>query len=148
MSTVTFGGRVGRDPEDIKSGVKVSVAEDVYNRDEREKGTRWWSVVIFGKRADFVRQYVRKGDAVHVVGEMSVKVGRDGDRIFFDCNASQGAFEKLAGGSDGAARSSGNRNGGQRGGSSQGQQRGGGRHAPPDDGPDFPDDFGDDDIPW
>lgn len=142
MSTVTFGGHVGSEPQDIanRKGVRVRVAENYYSRRNQERDTRWWTVAIFGKRADFVRQYVGKGDVVHVVAELEQPRPKDdGHEVWLDCVAS--TFDKLKGADRGATGSS---RGSQRGGGQRRQGRGG--YDP--GGPDVPDVFADDDIPF
>lgn len=76
MDTIIFSGNVGRDPEfketDSYKQARFSVA--VTHRVKGEKETEWRNVTIFGKSAEFVRDYVTKGRTVVVEGHPSVRV--------------------------------------------------------------------------
>lgn len=68
-NSVTLVGNVGRDPETYGSGTKVvkfSIATGRYKGDE----TDWHRIVTFGKTADIVEQYVRKGSKILVQGRI------------------------------------------------------------------------------
>ncbi len=72
---VTLLGRVGADPElrSTKSGtavVQLRLATDRYSKSNETTETDWHSVVWWGKTAEAVAQYVRKGDRVHVTGRL------------------------------------------------------------------------------
>jgi single-strand DNA-binding protein len=82
-------GRVGKDPEmrETKSGDPVasfSVATSERYRDKRNGGeivekTEWHSVTAFGRLAEIVGEYVRKGALVYVEGKLETrKYERDG----------------------------------------------------------------------
>jgi single-strand DNA-binding protein len=71
-------GNLGRDPEMryTPSGQAVcnlSVATNrVWNRDgEQQKETVWFRVTVWGRQAESVNQYLRKGRAVLVEGRMN-----------------------------------------------------------------------------
>jgi len=82
-------GNVGRDPEmrDLPSGTAVSnfsVAvttrwNDRQTGEKREK-TNWYNCSAFGRQAEIVNQYVRKGTQIMVVGTVSARAytGNDG----------------------------------------------------------------------
>ena len=65
-------GRVGKDPEiRVTQNSKVasfSIATSEYGGKDKEKVTEWHNVVIWGKLADVVEKYVKKGDLLFVSG--------------------------------------------------------------------------------
>ena len=74
INHVTLLGRVGADPElrSTKSGtavVQLRLATDRYSKNGPTE-TDWHSVVVWGKTAEAVDRYVRKGDRVHVTGRL------------------------------------------------------------------------------
>ena len=103
MLTLTLAGRIGRDAElrqtpTGKSVCGFSVAVDV--RRGAEKTTTWVSCTLWEKRAEALAQYLTKGTAVAVSGEMSVrefkrKTGEAGFAI--ECRVSE--LTLLGGGS-------------------------------------------------
>ncbi len=75
INHVTLLGRVGADPElcSTKSGtavVQLRLATDRYSKSNAINETDWHSVVVWGKTAEAVARYVRKGDRVHVTGRL------------------------------------------------------------------------------
>ena len=75
INHVTLLGRVGADPElrSTKSGtavVQLRLATDRYSKSNETTETDWHSVVVWGKTAEAVARYVRKGDRVHVMGRL------------------------------------------------------------------------------
>lgn len=76
MNVWTFSGRVGADAElrTVQSGEKVlsfRVANDIGFGDR--KTTQWVDCSYWGKRAEAVSSYVRKGDKVTVSGELKLE---------------------------------------------------------------------------
>jgi single-strand DNA-binding protein len=76
MNVWTFSGRVGADAElrTTQSGEKVlsfRVANDVGFGDR--KTTQWVDCSYWGKRAESVSSYVRKGDKITVSGELKLE---------------------------------------------------------------------------
>lgn len=70
-------GNVGQDPEirTTTSGTQVanfSVATTKkWTKDgEKHEKTEWHQISVFGKLADVVAKYVKKGSSVHIVGEL------------------------------------------------------------------------------
>ena len=75
INHVTLLGRVGADPDlrSTKSGtavVQLRLATDRYSKSNETTETDWHSVVVWGKTAEAVARYVRKGDRVHVTGRL------------------------------------------------------------------------------
>ena len=84
MSIVHISGRIGRDAEVRSVGdnnvANFSVAENVGFGDAKK--AQWWSCALWGKRGESLAQYLTKGSAVTVCGEVSVREydGKDGTR--------------------------------------------------------------------
>ena len=81
MNTITIAGRIGREPElrHTSQGDAVlsfSVADD----QGKGKPAQWWRAALWGKRAEALQPYLRKGDNVTVVGQVSQReyTNRDG----------------------------------------------------------------------
>ena len=74
MITVTFTGNVGKDGEiRTVSGTDVlnfNVA--VRNGSKRDAGTNWFRVGVWGQRANFLAEHVKKGAKVAVTGELEI----------------------------------------------------------------------------
>ena len=76
INHATLLGRVGADPDlrSTKSGtavVQLRLVTDRYSKSaEGQSETDWHSVVVWGKTAEAVARYVRKGDLVHVTGRL------------------------------------------------------------------------------
>ena len=75
-------GHLGRDPETsaMPSGdtvVNISVAATEKWKDkqtgEQKELTEWFRVVAFGKLAEIMSQYLKKGDAVYIEGSMRTR---------------------------------------------------------------------------
>lgn len=73
LNLAIISGNVGQDPK-ISNGVaNFSVATtDKYKNKEGEQveATEWHNVVAFGKTAEFVERWVKKGVGLSVVGEI------------------------------------------------------------------------------
>lgn len=156
MNVWTFSGRVGADAElrTTQSGEKVlsfRVANDIGFGDR--KTTQWADCSYWGKRAEGVSSYVRKGDKITVSGEVKLEEfqrqdGTPGSKLAVRVNdldlaaRSEGggqsrhpksgggdydrgqAYRDSQGGSGGGGYSN-NRDSGSRGGSGGGAGRGG-----------------------
>lgn len=155
----TYSGRVGADAElrTTASGEKVlsfRVANDVGFGDR--KTTQWVDNSYWGKRAEAVAPYIKKGDRITVSGELKQeeftrKDGTPGSKLAVRVNdldlaaRSEGASTGVAGQDhnaplDGTGGYGNDRDTGTRGGSSGGAKRGGGKPAL--------DQFLDDEIPF
>lgn len=144
-------GNLTRDPElrALPSGMNVvnfSIATNRTFKDrdgKKQEQTDFHNVVVFGRQADIVNQYLKKGSSVFVEGRMQTRSWeKDGEKKYrTEVIADRVQFGPK--GSGGGARSSG---GGQ----------GGDDQTPPDDmssgggsGIDYPkDDINPDDIPF
>ena len=78
-------GRIGKDPEirHTQSGQAVatlSVATDESYKDksgQKVEKTEWHKVVVWGKQADFVSNYLGKGRLVYVEGKIETRKWQD-----------------------------------------------------------------------
>jgi single-strand DNA-binding protein len=153
INKVILVGNLGADPETryAPSGTAVtsiSVAtseswKDKQSGEQRER-TEWHRVKAFGRLAEIMSEYLRKGSQVYIEGSLRTDKWQDKngqDRYTTEVIASE--MQMLGGRGDGG----GSFGGGQQGGDSSfgGGQQGGGS-APPQQGPDNGE-F-DDDIPF
>ena len=81
-------GNVGQDPEikDMKTGkmARFSMAtNEVYKNGQGEKTTEtnWHNLVAWGKTAELVEQYVKKGDELAVEGRLVSRSYEDKDGV-------------------------------------------------------------------
>jgi single-strand DNA-binding protein len=82
-------GNVGRDPEvrSTASGNKVAnlslaTTEAWKDRDgERQERTEWHRVTVFGKLAEVVERWVRKGQMLYVEGQIRTRKYNDRDGV-------------------------------------------------------------------
>ena len=86
INKVELLGRVGTDPEMryTPNGTAVTnlrLATDRYRRDA-EDATDWHTVIVWGKTAEAVNNYVQKGQRVYVAGRLVQNTweGDDGQR--------------------------------------------------------------------
>ena len=96
QNSVTLIGNLGQDPTKLNtqnsdtSAVAFSIATtDSYSSKNGEKvsSTQWHRCVIFGKKAEVVNQYARKGNRVAVQGQLRYNkfTGKDGvERVSVD----------------------------------------------------------------
>lgn len=67
----TVAGKVAKDPERKANGKAVGFSIPVSKG--KDKPTTWVRVTCWGKTADFVEQYVRKGAVVTASGEIELR---------------------------------------------------------------------------
>ena len=86
INKVDLLGRVGTDPEMkyTQGGAAVTqlrLATDRYRRDGEDTAD-WHNIVVWGKTAEAVNQYVQKGDRIYVAGRLAQNTweGEDGQR--------------------------------------------------------------------
>lgn len=87
VNKVILVGNVGRDPEMNQAGdsliANVSLATTEVWKDrktgERNEETEWHRLVFFGKTAEIVRDYVRKGTSLYVEGKIKTQKWQDKD---------------------------------------------------------------------
>lgn len=82
-------GRLGKDPEirrmpDGKSVCNFSLATSEKFTDragQKQERTEWFNIVVFGKAADNVHQYQKKGSLVCVEGKIQTRSWEDKDGV-------------------------------------------------------------------
>lgn len=81
MNFLTLTGNLGKDAEkrSLQDGTSV-LSFSVADNQGKDKPVIWWDCSLFGKRADSLAQYLRKGQQVTVVGQVSDReyVTKDG----------------------------------------------------------------------
>lgn len=92
INKVILVGRVGRDPEVgyLSNGnalAKLSLATSEAWKDkqsgEKKEATEWHRVVAFGKLAEIIGQYVKKGGMVYVEGKLQTRqYEKDGQKHY------------------------------------------------------------------
>ncbi len=89
VNKVILVGHVGADPEPryTSSGtavVNLRMATNEVWRDAEGKdqeSTEWHSVVLWGKQAEFVANYIKKGQLIYVEGRLQTRTWEDRDKI-------------------------------------------------------------------
>lgn len=72
-NTFAVAGNVGKDPVSrTSSNGKQVVTFSVASKTGKDK-TSWFEVVCFGKTAEFVIQYIKKGSLVNVAGIIEIE---------------------------------------------------------------------------
>ncbi len=71
MNFITVTGNLGKDSEKrtLTDGTSV-LSFSVADSQGKDKPAIWWDASLFGKRADVLAQYLRKGQQVTVVGQV------------------------------------------------------------------------------
>ncbi|ASG68927.1 single-stranded DNA-binding protein [Francisella halioticida] len=80
VNKVILLGRLGNDPEirQTQSGTIVATISLATNEVFKEETqTEWHRVVIFGKGAEVIQQYCKKGDALYVEGRIRTNKWQD-----------------------------------------------------------------------
>jgi single-strand DNA-binding protein len=102
FQTCIFIGNAGKDAEQryLPSGQPVATFNMAVNRKysddngQEKKETLWLKVSVFGKQAESVSKYVKKGGLVAVEGRLMCDPATGGPRIFKRSDGSSGsAFE-------------------------------------------------------
>jgi single-strand DNA-binding protein len=78
-------GRLGRDPEVRYTGGGQAVANFTLATDEsfkdksgeKQKKTEWHNLVAWGKTAEFIGQYIHKGDLIYAEGRLQTRQWTD-----------------------------------------------------------------------
>jgi len=90
VNKVILVGNLGRDPEvryspDGSAIANFSVATTDTWKDkatgEKKEATEWHRIVFFGKTAEIVSQYLRKGSAVYVEGSLRTRKWTDKEGV-------------------------------------------------------------------
>lgn len=88
LNQCNFIGRLGRDPEirympsgDAVASFSIAVGSSWKDKNsgEKKEQTEWVSITAFGKLAEIIGQYVKKGSKVFITGRMKTdKYEKDG----------------------------------------------------------------------
>ena len=88
VNKATLIGNLGADPEirytnsgSAVANVRLATAESWRDREsgEQQERTEWHRVVFFGRLAEIVEQYLRKGSQVYVEGRIQTRKWQDRD---------------------------------------------------------------------
>jgi single-strand DNA-binding protein len=84
VNRVSLLGNVGKDPEvrETKSGKVANLVLATSERytdksGQKQENTEWHNLVVFGKLADVVTKYVKKGDKLYVEGSITTRKWED-----------------------------------------------------------------------
>jgi single-strand DNA-binding protein len=153
VNKVILVGNLGRDAElrYTPGGAAVATLNmattEVWNdkAGQRQEKTEWHRVVLWGKSAESLTEYLTKGKQIYVEGRLQTRQWDDKDGNKRYTTEIRGDRIVLLGGGGGGSR--GAYGGGSRGGGMQSGEEGG--HAPGAGGPDGPSEpLTDDDIPF
>ena len=85
MNVVSIIGRICTDPivNETHDGTPVAGFRIAYNEPYGKKEASFFDVSAFGKKAEFVRNYLAKGKAVEIVGKLKQEsyTNRDGVKV-------------------------------------------------------------------
>jgi len=114
VNKVILIGNLGADPDvrylpsgDAVANVRLATSESWKDRNtgESQERTEWHRVVFFGKLAEIVKQYLRKGSKIYVEGKLRTRKwqGQDGqDRysteVMVDINGTMQMLDSRGGG--------------------------------------------------
>lgn len=101
-NTIVIIGRLGSDPEQKGSAVKLNIAVDRPGKKDGNKVTDWFTVWLHDKQAEIATQYLTKGKLVSVSGRMQCNKTPDG-QYFWAVNGNN--FQMLSSGTQGEAPS-------------------------------------------
>jgi len=151
VNKVILVGNLGRDAEmRFTSGgtpvatVSMATTERFNDREGNKKeDTQWHRIVIWGKTAESLHEYLTKGKQIYVEGKLQTREWQDKEgKTNKTTEVRADKIVLLGGGGGGGERTA----GGSRGGGRERYSDSGGQDAPPDSGPiDAP---SDDDIPF
>ena len=89
VNDCTFIGRLGKDPEvrDLQSGDKLASFSLALSKSWKDKDgnkqekTTWINCSVFGKQAEIIQKYVKKGDLLYIDAEFQVdEYEKDGQK--------------------------------------------------------------------
>lgn len=84
VNKVILLGNIGKDPEvrETKAGKVVNMVMATSERytdksGQKQENTEWHNLVVFGKLADVVSKYVKKGDKLYIEGSITTRKWED-----------------------------------------------------------------------
>lgn len=85
MNIVSISGRLVYEPElkTTKNGTSYVSTRVAVDRHDQNKTTDFFSVRVYGKGAEFVSKYFRKGDPIEVTGKLQTEsyTKQDGTKV-------------------------------------------------------------------
>ncbi len=153
LNKVMLIGNLGADPEirytaggAAVANVRLATADSWRDKDsgETQERTEWHRVVFFGRLAEIVEQYVKKGSQIYIEGRLQTRKWQDkegNEKFSTEIVASEMQMLGSRGGSSGGGGAGGERSGGSSSGASDRSDSATSGQAEP------PMDF-DDDIPF
>jgi single-strand DNA-binding protein len=90
VNKVTILGNLGRDPEiralpngDAVANITVATTDKWKDKNtgEMKEATEWHRVNFFGRQAEIVGEYVKKGDPIYIEGSIHTRKWTDGNGI-------------------------------------------------------------------
>ena len=159
LNKVMLIGNLGADPEvrytaggAAVANVRLATADTWRDKDsgETQERTEWHRVVFFGRLAEIVEQYVKKGSQLYIEGRIQTRKWQDKDgNEKFSTEIVASDMQMLGGRGGAGGGGGGPSGGGERGGSNYGGGGGGGSRndSAPRGQAEPPMDF-DDDIPF
>jgi single-strand DNA-binding protein len=155
VNKVILIGNLGRDPEsrytasgDATCNITIATTETWKDKQsgEKKEATEWHRIVFFGRLAEIVGQYLKKGSQVYVEGSLRTRKWTDKEGHERYTTEIRGDEMKMLGRREGSGDSGGDAYGGGSGGHSAGTSEV--PPAPPASKKPAFDDLGDDDIPF
>lgn len=80
MNKAIIFGRVGQDPVKNNGTIKFSIATTEKYTDkqgDKQEVTQWHNCVSFGKQAEILEKYVKKGDQILIEGKITYNKHED-----------------------------------------------------------------------
>jgi single-strand DNA-binding protein len=80
INKVILVGRLGKDPEgrtfdggNVRSAFSVATSKSYKRKgdDQWVEETQWHNIIVWGKSAEYANNHLKKGDVVHVEGEIT-----------------------------------------------------------------------------
>lgn len=89
VNSCTFIGHLGKDPElrympngDAIANFSIACTESWKNKDgEKQEKTEWVRISAFGKLAEIIGEYLKKGALVYINGKMQTRKWADKDGV-------------------------------------------------------------------
>ena len=135
LNKVMLIGNLGADPEirytaggAAVANVRLATADSWRDKDsgETQERTEWHRVVFFGRLAEIVEQYVKKGSQIYIEGRLQTRKWQDkegNEKFSTEIVASEMQMLGGRGGSSGGGGAGGERSGGGSSSSSGGNER-------------------------
>lgn len=84
INKVILIGNVGQDPEvrpckdSVVANISIATSKSYKNKEgEKVETTEWHRLVVFGKLAEIVQKYVKKGSKIYIEGELKTRKWQD-----------------------------------------------------------------------